>query len=135
MNLHQSNLVKGRAFYPYRRNMNLEKSILNAIDLTGRLEAALKMDDMELCQDVLNLRGEAMAAFETWHRASSPAEKANCTDLIKELVLADRKVQAHFQTALETSAGDFRKSLTSVSTVSSGAYQTNPNPACVDRKA
>jgi hypothetical protein len=115
--------------------MNLEKSILNAIDLSRRLEAALKVDDMDLCGDLLEIRGEAMAAFETIHRASSAAQKEHCHILIEELVSADRSLQDRYEKALEASAGEFRQSLTSGSGIPVGAYNSTPAPACVDRKA
>ncbi len=115
--------------------MNLEKSILNAIDLSRRMEAALKVDDMILCSDLLEIRAVAMADFESSHRSSSADEKGACSDLIKELIAADGSLQTQYKAALNTSGADFRQSLGSAAGSPAGAYNTNNTAACVDRKA
>jgi len=127
--------VNAPASYQYRLKMNLEKSISDAIDLTRRLEAALEVDDMELCQDVLEIRGGAMATFESWHRTSSPDQIAQCRHLIKELVEADNNLQSQFKAAMEASAGDLRQLMSSGAAAPTGAYNTSTTQACVDRKA
>ncbi len=115
--------------------MTLEKSILNAMDLTGRMKAALEDDNIDLCQDLLEIRGYAMKDYETTHRASSSQEKASCKGLIEELISVDRALQSQYQAVLEVSAVDFRKSLSSRSGTTATAYNTTESPACVDRKA
>ncbi len=115
--------------------MNLEKSIVNAIDLSHRLEAALKVADMDLCRDILDIRGEAMDHFERWHRAGTVSEIQNCRELIEELITVDRELQDNYQTALDSSAEEYRQSKISGSKIPTGAYNTNITPACVDRKA
>jgi len=115
--------------------MNLEKSILNAIDLSRRMEAALKVDDMILCNDLLEIRAVAMADFESSHRSSTEDEKSACSHLIKELVAADRSLQTQYKAALSVSGTDFRNSIGSAAGNPSGAYNTSNTAACVDRKA
>lgn len=115
--------------------MNLERAAQNAIDLSHRMEAALKIDDMDLCKDLLALRGEAMVAFGQWHSASSASEKNICQPLIDELITADGNLKVQYKAALEESAVVFRQSLTSSAGIPAGAYNTNTTPACVDRKA
>lgn len=115
--------------------MKLETAILNAIDLSGRLEAALKVDNLDLCKEILVLRGDAMAAFEHFHKASTPAERKQNHSLILQLVSVDRSLQSQYQAGLETSAVEFRQSLKSGGSVPAGAYNTTASPACVDRKA
>ena len=108
---------------------------MDAIDLTGRLDAALEVDDMKLCQDILEIRGFAMANFESWHRTSSQDELEKCQDLIRELAVADNNLQARFKEGLESSAVDLRNLVTSGARAPSSAYTTHNISACVDRKA
>jgi hypothetical protein len=115
--------------------MTLEKSIRSAIDLTLRLEAALEVGDMDLCRDLLEIRGEAMAAFERVHRGSPPLLACQHQDLVDELIAVDGKLQAKYQKGLENTAGEFRKALTSGSGIPGGAYNSNATSACIDRKA
>ena len=93
------------------------------------------MDNMELCQDLLELRGTAMATFEACHSKSSPDQIAQCRVLIKELVEADRTLQDNFKKARDVSADDLRQLVTSGASAPTSAYNTNSSPACVDRKA
>ena len=123
------------AFYQYRHKMNLKKSISDAMDLTSRLQAALKLDDMELCQDILQIRAGAMATFESWHRTSSKEEIASCHSMIKELAEADQILQKKFKSALDESAGELRQLVSSGCTSPTSAYNTNISQACVDRRA
>lgn len=115
--------------------MDLTKSLLQTIDLTQRLEKALGLGHLDLCQDLLDLRGEAMAAFERCHSQSSPSERRKCQDLLEDLKAADGRLQQHYRTALDSTAKEFRESLTSGGGVPSGGYAPSAGPACLDRKA
>ncbi len=115
--------------------MNLEKTLRAALDFTERLESGLETGDLELCQDLMELRGSSMLAFEQAHQGSLLQEQAQCSELIAELKRADAQLQKKYGLALEQSAGDVRQSLMSGSGSPSGAYNTAPSPSCLDRRA
>ena len=45
--------------------MNLQTVTENALDLTRRLQAALRLGDLDLCTDLMDLRSQAMESFVT----------------------------------------------------------------------
>ncbi len=115
--------------------MNLEQSILNALDFTRRLQAALKLGDMELCAEILALRGEAMALFEHLHRHASEQDRQVVQPLVQELAQADRQLQEESSAQLTATASEFRSNLNSGPARSNQTYSTGPTQACVDIKA
>ncbi len=115
--------------------MNLEQSILSAVDLTKRLEMALNVGELELCQDLMEIRGEAMMVFEATHRGSSSKEVGQCGALLEELKAADAELQKKYQASLKTVAEEFRQGLKSGAGSAGGTYSSQTIPACIDRKA
>jgi len=115
--------------------MNLSQITQLALDYTRRLEAALNLDDLDLCREILEVRGQAMATFETIHRQASSQERDACRSDIGELVAADRMVQEKSAVGLESIARDFRKNMASNQATAQNSYMAEPAQACVDRKA
>lgn len=115
--------------------MTLMDCTITALDFTRRLQSAVNLDDMDLCQEILELRGQAMLAFEAAHRASGALEKARCQDQITALIEADRKLQADMASELEAIAVDFRKHMVTSHLNQHSGYQELTSQACVDRKA
>ena len=115
--------------------MNLQESTQKAMDFTRRLEAALALNDLDLCREILELRGGAMAAFELSHRQAGPGEAHACREQIRELVEADRKLQEKVGSILAETARDFRTNLVSTPAKPVQGYQNGPAQACIDRKA
>lgn len=115
--------------------MTLLESTQNAIDFTRRLKAALSLDDLELGQEILVLRGEAMAAFDQAHHAAQEKEKENCREIIQALVEADEELREITTDELTEIARDFRENMVSNLPGPKRAYFNNPAQACIDRKA
>jgi len=115
--------------------MYLESTLERAIDLTGRHEAAIRAGDMGLCRDLLEIRGEVMAAFEHTYRGSSEAERSSCQANLDKLKSVDAQLQGKCGESLETSAKDLRRAITSGSGTPVGAYKSQVSTGCLDRKA
>jgi hypothetical protein len=115
--------------------MDLEQSIHAAHDLTLRLQAALKLDDPDLCTEILALRQQAMALFEEYHRCASPEEQGRVAPQVRELQKADQALQNAAFAGLDSVAQEFRANLNSGPARSNAHYQTGPSQACVDIKA
>lgn len=115
--------------------MNLEQTIIAALDYTRRLQAALKLGNLEMCSEILQLRGEAMQHFEAAHRAAPPAEQERHAGLVAQLAEADRQLQEDTRVQLGSVAEEFRANLNSGPARSNRSYQTGPTQACVDFKA
>jgi hypothetical protein len=115
--------------------MNLYQTTRVALDFTRRLQAALNLDDLELCQEILVLRGQAMKAFEICHRAAGPAEKAEAREAIQDLIQADEELQEQTGAGLAATARDFRENMVSSQQAQRCGYQNGPTQACIDRKA
>ncbi|MCP4293688.1 MAG: hypothetical protein GY780_17815 [bacterium] len=115
--------------------MNLNQAIQSALDQTGRLEAALSLGELELCKDLLVLRGETMMVFQQMHQISTQEEKLQCQDLLIELKKSDQVLMTNFNAQLENSAVELRKANTSGSGTPVGSYKNQAAPSCVDRKA
>jgi|GEM_PF-3285457 len=115
--------------------MNLSTITADALDMTLRLEAALHLDDLELCRDLMELRAVVMDQFECCHRQSSPRDQQICQAQIQELFEADAQLQSSADSALNTAATEFRKSVAGAGGGSGSAYSTVSTQACVDRKA
>jgi len=115
--------------------MTLLKCTQNALDITRRLQSALALDDLDLGQEILELRGQAMQAFEQCHRSASPEERASCREEIKALVQADRELREKTTTDLAAIARDFREKMVSNLQNTTQNYCSGPTQACIDRKA
>ena len=113
----------------------LASVIEKAIDLTGRLNAALKVGNMEFCADLIGIRGEVMADFEKIHRASSPIERKNCQALLANLKSENDQLQNNLGLDMETCASQLSQAITSGSSTPVGAYKSISTPGCLDRKA
>ena len=115
--------------------MNLHTATDNALDLTRRLQAALHLDNMDLCTDLMDLRNQAMETFAAIHHGAGEAELAACDSLIDELIVADRDLQEQAQQNLLDAAGEFRTALSNAGKATSGAYRNEPDQVCIDRRA
>lgn len=115
--------------------MNLEKNTLSALDITRRLQAALEMGDLDICQDLLDLRGEALEVFEASHRASSPEMREAILPLIRELQHEDSGLRLRLSEILQEDGQRLRASLGSASGPGRQAYNTTEPPSCLDRRA
>lgn len=115
--------------------MNLAQTTQNALDYTRRLEAALNLEDYKLSEEILEIRGQAMEAFEMAHLQASSQEKKACHQEILDLARADQKLQEMTAASLDTIAGEFRKSMSSNQAGAQNSYGANPANSCVDRKA
>ncbi len=116
--------------------MTLQNCTLSALDYTRRLEAALKVGDIDLCQEILDLRGQAMKAFELSHLSASDFERKACGEDIRILQEADRDLRSISASNLDDVTQDFRKNLvTSQHGSANKAYSSGHGQACVDRKA
>ena len=89
--------------------MNLLESTKVALDFTTRLKAALALGELEMCQEILDLRGQAMQSFEKSHRRASSQEIMDCRDEIAALAEADLELQNNSAQGLEATARDFRE--------------------------
>ncbi len=114
--------------------MTLLKSTQTALDFTRRLQSALTLDDLDLSREILELRAQAMQAFERCHRSATPEERANCRDEIRALVQADRELQEKTSTDLAAIARDFREKMVSNLQNPAQSYCSGPTQACIDRK-
>ena len=115
--------------------MTLLDSTRKALDFTRRLEAALALNDLDMCQEILELRGAAMAAFEQAHRRADVSERNACAGEIRALAQADGELQAKMAVALDLTARSFRENMTSGHGNATARYQNGPAQACIDRKA
>ena len=115
--------------------MNLLISTCNALDFTSRLKSALALGDLEMCREILEMRGKAMQAFEKAHRLAGPQEIAQCQDEINQLIQADRELQDIYGKELGSIARDFREKTVSNFQGANQPYQDAPMAACIDRKA
>ncbi len=115
--------------------MNLQQSLENAIDFTRRLQAALEIEDLEISQDLLVLRGEAMQVFEQQHRAADEATRRAAAPLLEELKEVDANLQRRQQEVLEENASLLRDSVINTAPAPRQAYNTTEPPSCVDRRA
>ena len=116
-------------------DMNLMENTLAALDYTLRLEAAVHLDNLDLCVEILEFRSQAMAAFEKSHRKASVQERAACRDDIEALILADRKLQADTAAGLSVIAKEFREKMASNQPHHGQSYMRGPVQACIDRMA
>ncbi len=114
--------------------MTLESTIEKAIDLTGRLEAALKVGDMDLCRDLIEIRGEIFYDFELTHRESSEAERKRCQTILAKLKSGNDQLQVKWKESMVTTAGDLRRAINSGASTPIGAYKSQSSPGCLDRK-
>lgn len=115
--------------------MNLLEYTKSAIDFTARLRAALALDELEMGQEILELRGQALQAFENSHRSANPEEIARCQDAIDQLAQADRELQEICSKELGNIARDFRENTVSNFQGPNQIYQDTQMAACIDRKA
>jgi hypothetical protein len=114
--------------------MELLHTIDLARDLTKRLHAALESQDLEVCRDLLEQRGQAMGDLERAHRGSSDQERDNCRADIVALVRADGHLQERSKEVLAMVAVEFREQL---GLPANGIHPAGGDPlqACLDRKA
>ncbi len=115
--------------------MKLEPTIIKALDLTGRLEVALDIGDLQLCSDLIEIRGAVMLEFENTHKACSPQERQQCAALVANLQNENSKLMVKYKRSLDASARDLRQAITAGSGTPIGAYKAQSSPACLDRKA
>ena len=115
--------------------MNLEQSTQQALDFTRRLEAALHLGDLDLCAEILQMRGAVMEHFTRLHRSAPDREKAAVADLVKELAEADTRLQQETTRQLGATAAEFRANLNSGPARTTPRYGSGPTQACVDIKA
>ena len=113
----------------------LATAIEKAIDLTGRLNAALKVGNMGFCADLMAIRGEVMADFEKIHRASSESEQENCQTLLANLITENDQLQNNLGMDMEICSNELSQAITSGSSTPIGAYKSVSTPGCLDRKA
>lgn len=115
--------------------MNLLESTRQALDFTLRLDAALTLGDLDLCREILELRGQAMDGFEAAHRAATDAEVQACRADIADLAQADGLVRQKTAAGLESVAREFRQNMVSNRQSAVGSYDGGGRQACIDRKA
>lgn len=115
--------------------MSLLESTRKALDFTLRLDAALTLDDMDLCGEILALRGEAMVEFERAHRAAPRAEIEACRPEITSLAEADLLVRQKSEKGLAAVAREFRQNMVSNRQSATNVYAGASRQACIDRKA
>ncbi len=115
--------------------MVLKNAILEAIDLTQQLRVALGNDDLDLCRDLLDLRADAMHRFETAHQVANSQEHSVCSSYLRELFEEDCYLQDMTKNKFSKTRNEMRNNLGSSSRVYAGNYFTEPQNACLDRKA
>ena len=113
--------------------MELHDAIHLAHDWTRRLHEALKNQDLQVCQDLLEQRGRAMEAFARAHRDASENERTQCHTALVSLNRADARLQERTQAMLTMVAGEFREQL-GLSTTGKHPHAREPIQACLDRK-
>lgn len=115
--------------------MNLENSIVQALDLTQRLDAALDIGDMDICQDLLELRAMALHTFEKWHRQASEQERQQVIEEIRKLQKADQALQEKNRNLAREQANNLRGNAQQGSSLPVGVYEGRERATSMDWKA
>lgn len=113
--------------------MDLQSAINHVQELTQGLHEALENQDLELCGNLLDQRGQAMATFEKCHRKATANECAACRDGLASVAKANALLQERSRAILELVTEEFRGQLGSPVGGSSTTGGDQP-PACLDRK-
>lgn len=113
--------------------MKLKRTIHEAHDLTRQLHEALKTQDQDLCDNLLERRAQAMTEFDRTHQDASSRDKKQCRDEIKALAEANRNLQECSREMLAQVSGEFRGQL-GQSAQGKHSPCDETTQACLDRK-
>jgi len=111
--------------------MNLQRAIERALDLTQDMKQSLDANDTVGALELLPARGEAMAAFQAAHQASSEAQRLACGAGIVQLQLADEVLQDFAALGLEAAGRALHESIKAPA--STNDYEPCLS-SCLDRK-